>query len=193
MSALIDDMARSRIIAAVRDDAGLEKACASRARVIFMLGGTLLGLRERVRRAQDSGKRVLLHLDLIEGLGRDAAAVDYCAQAILPDGVISTRAPLIRRAAERGLYTVQRMFLMDSQSLINGVRLLRASECDMVEVLPGLAPKAISFMRGELAKPIIAGGMVTTLAEVRGALAAGALAVSTSSAGLWNENVETGQ
>lgn len=193
MSALIDDMARSRIIAAVRDDAGLERACASRARVIFMLGGTLLGLRERVRRAQDSGKRVLLHLDLIEGLGRDAAAVDYCAQAILPDGVISTRAPLIRRASERGLYTVQRMFLMDTQSLINGVRLLRASECDMVEVLPGLAPKAIRFMRGELAKPIIAGGMVTTLAEVRGALAAGALAVSTSSAELWNENVETGQ
>ena len=193
MSALIDDMARSRIIAAVRDDAGLERACASRARVIFMLGGTLLGLGERVRCAQNSGKRVLLHLDLIEGLGRDAAAVDYCAQAILPDGVISTRAPLIRRAAERGLYTVQRMFLMDSQSLINGVRLLRASECDMVEVLPGLAPKAISFMRGELAKPIIAGGMVTTLAEVRGALAAGALAVSTSSAGLWNENVETGE
>ena len=85
------------------------------------------------------------------------------------------------------------MFLMDTQSLINGVRLLRASECDMVEVLPGLAPKAIRFMRGELAKPIIAGGMVTTLAEVRSALAAGALAVSTSSAELWNENVETGQ
>ncbi len=185
--AIIDEIISGRIIAAVRDDDGIRRACASGANIVFLLGGGLLGLDERVAFVKSRGKRVFLHIDLCDGLGRDTAAVDYCAKAIRPDGIISTRAPLIKRAAEYGLTTVQRMFLMDSQSLINGVRLIKASECDMVEVLPGLAPKAISFMRCELTKPVIAGGMVTTAQEVEQALKAGAAAVSTSCAELWDK------
>lgn len=188
MNSIIDEIAACRVIAAVRDDDGIARACESPARVIFLLGGGLIGLDRRVERIKARGKRVFLHIDLCEGLGKDAAAVDFCAQAIRPDGIISTRVPLIRRAAERGLSTVQRMFLMDSQSLINGVRLIKNSECDMVEVLPGLAPKAISFMRCELTIPVIAGGMVTTAQEVNQALQAGAAAVSTSCPELWDKN-----
>ena len=176
------------VIAAVRDPKDLEAAIRSRAAAVFLLGGSLMTLPGSVERAKASGKYVFVHLDLCDGLGKDAAAVDFCAQAIRPDGIISTRAPLIRRAAERGLSTVQRMFLMDSQSLINGVRLIKNSECDMVEVLPGLAPKAISFMRCELTIPVIAGGMVTTAQEVNQALQAGAAAVSTSCPELWDKN-----
>lgn len=187
VSALKDEILAGRVIAAVRDDEGLRRACLSRAGVIFLLGGELLELEKRVAQVRGHGKRVLLHIDLCDGLGRDAAAVDYCARIIRPDGIISTRAPLIKRAAEHGLCTVQRLFLMDSQSLVNGVRLLRGSDCDMVEVLPGLAPKAISFMRCELDRPLIAGGMITTAAEVRQAFAAGAAAVSTSCAELWDD------
>lgn len=187
MNSIIDEIASERVIAAVRDEDGLKRACGSPARVIFLLGGGLIGLDARVAHIKSLGKRVFLHIDLCEGLGKDTAAVDYCAEIIRPDGIISTRAPLIRRAAERGLSTVQRMFLMDSQSLVNGVRLIKGSGCDMVEVLPGLAPKAISFMRCELNIPVIAGGMVTTCQEVTQALQAGASAVSTSCAELWNK------
>ena len=104
--------------------------------------------------------------------------------------MISTRAPLIKCADECGLETVQRMFLMDSQSFVSGVKLLKNSPCALVEVLPGLVPKAISFIGAELGRPVIAGGMITTRAEVEQALSAGAVAVSTSCAYLWDEIVE---
>lgn len=191
MSEFIDGLKARPIIAAVRDSASLEAACRSNANVIFLLGGRLLELEDWVGHAHEHGKRVLLHLDLCEGLGRDAAAVAYCAARIRPDGVISTRAPLIKCADECGLETVQRMFLMDSQSLLSGVKLLKNSPCALVEVLPGLVPKAISFIGAELGRPVIAGGMITTRAEVEQALSAGAVAVSTSCAYLWDEIVES--
>ena len=189
MSTFVTELKARPIIAAVRDARSLDAACRSGAKVIFLLGGRLLELEDWVGRARERDKRVLLHLDLCEGLGRDAAAVDYCAARIRPDGVISTRAPLIKCAAEYGLETVQRLFLMDSQSFVSGVKLLKNSPCALVEVLPGLVPKAISFIGAELGRPVIAGGMITTRAEVAQALRAGAVAVSTSCAQLWDADV----
>ena len=69
MSEFIDGLKARPIIAAVRDSASLEAACRSNANVIFLLGGRLLELEDWVGRAHEHGKRVLLHLDLCEGLG----------------------------------------------------------------------------------------------------------------------------
>lgn len=188
MGAFVDELKRNPVIAAVRDDMALERACDSEAGVIFLLGGRLLGMSERVRKAKMRGKRILLHMDLCEGLGKDTAAVDFCAAELCPDGIISTKAPLIKHASELGLITVQRIFLMDSQGFINGVHMLKNSDCDLVEVLPGLVPKAISFIGCEAGRPVIAGGMITTSGEINQAFGAGAIAVSTSCMELWNKN-----
>ena len=74
---------------------------------------------------------------------------------------------------------------MDSSSFEHGLRLLRNTPPDMAEVLPGIAPKAIRQLAAALDKPVIAGGMISEPAEVRDALAAGALAVSASEEKLW--------
>lgn len=175
------------VIAAARSLEQVERAAASPAPAIFLLGGSILSLDGLVARARARGKRVFVHLDLLDGLGRDAAAVDWCARELKPDGMISTRAPLLRRAQEHGLITIQRLFLMDSSSLSHGIRLLKANPPSMVEVLPGLVPRAIARVSREVDRPVIAGGMVTRPEEVAQALAAGALAVSTSEQELWAE------
>ena len=105
------------------------------------------------------------------------------------DGVISTRSQLLRAASTLGLATIQRMFLMDSASLESCVRLMRGNPPDLVELLPGLVPKAISIVRRRLDIPVIAGGMVTEEGEVAQALSAGALAVSSSEKTLWRMGV----
>ena len=64
---------------------------------------------------------------------------------------------LAKACRELGLMTIQRLFIMDSASLRHGVNLLRTYEPDMLEVLPGLVPKAITQLRGAVGKPIIAG------------------------------------
>ena len=186
MQSLIRALRAQPVIAAARDLEGALAAAKSESAAIFLLGGSILTLPEMTSAAQSTGKKVFAHLDLLEGLGHDTAAVEWCAKCAAPDGVISTRAPLLRHARDCGLLTIQRLFVMDSSSLQHGIRQLQKGAPDIVEVLPGLVPKAISQLVMALPKSeIIAGGMVTAENEVCAAIRAGAIGVSTSEAALW--------
>ena len=185
MQALIAALRAHPVIAAVRTPEAARRAAQSPAAAVFLLGGTILTLPELAAGLRRAGKRVFLHLDLAEGLGRDEAAVTWCVRSLALDGVISTRPTLLKRAHELGAITIQRLFLMDSSSFEHGLRLLRNTPPDMAEVLPGIAPKAIRQLAAALDKPVIAGGMISEPSEVRDALAAGALAVSASEEKLW--------
>ncbi len=187
--ALIRELTMRPVIAAVRGQEDAALAAKSPVAAVFLLGGSILTLDKTVRMLQEAGKAVFIHMDLCEGLGRDAAAVRWCAANLRPDGMISTKAQLLHTAKEEGLITIQRMFLMDSASLISGMKLLRGNPPDLVELMPGLIPKAIAEVSRRLSIPVIAGGMITEADEVAGALRAGALAVSTSDQVLWRMGV----
>jgi glycerol uptake operon antiterminator len=187
-SARFFETLRSRpVIAAVRDVGFVPRAAESPVPAVFLLGGSILTLPAAARALKEAGKRVFVHLDLCAGLGRDKAAVEWCQKALRPDGLISTHPQLLREAAGLGMATIQRLFLMDSGSLSNGIRLLKSNPPDFVEVLPGLVPKAISELCAQLNRPVIAGGMITERDEVARALMAGAVAVSTSEQALWED------
>ncbi|HIS92163.1 MAG TPA: glycerol-3-phosphate responsive antiterminator [Candidatus Alectryocaccomicrobium excrementavium] len=173
------------VIAAVRDESALEAAVDSQCVAVFFLGGSILSLPGWVEKAKRAGKAAFAHVDLLQGVKADAAALEWCKQAMPLDGVISTRAPLLKAARGVGLMTIQRLFLVDSSSLATGIRLMRATPPDMVEVLPGLVSKAIRTLKLELGRPVIAGGMITEAEEAGRALQAGAIAVSTSQRSLW--------
>ena len=177
-SEFIRALERRSVIAAVRGAQDVRRAADSPASAVFLLGGSILTL-------HGAGKSVFVHLDLCEGLGKDAAAVEWCARFVKPDGFISTRSQPLRRAGELGLMTIQRIFLVDSGSLTGGMRHLSANPPDFIEVMPGLVPKAIVRLKEELRLPVIAGGMITERREVEEAIRAGALAVSTSAPELW--------
>ena len=181
----LEALARRPVIAAVRDLSAVPAASCSPVPAVFLLGGSILTLPPAMRPLREAGKRVFVHLDLVAGLGRDKAAVEWCRRALGADGLISTHPQLLREAASLGMATIQRLFAMDSASLASGIRLLRGNPPDFVEVLPGLLPKAIAELCSQLGRPVIAGGMVTEADEVRQALAAGAVAVSTSERALW--------
>jgi glycerol uptake operon antiterminator len=182
----METFARGRIIAAAKDSGAVLRACQSGVDTVFLLGGDILSVGQEIRRIRACGKQAFMHIDLVDGIARDAAGVRYVARCIAPDGVISTKAALLRVAQEEGLTTVQRIFLVDSSSLETGARLVQASSPDYVEVMPGLVPLAITHLRATLRQPVIAGGMITQPEQVRVALTAGAVAVSTSSQALWH-------
>lgn len=185
MTALTEALSRHPVIASVRNREAVQKAAQSSVAAVFILGGSILTLPDMIACAHAGGKFVFAHLDLAEGLGRDDAAVEWCADLGV-DGLISTRPQLLRRASELGLITIQRLFLMDSSSFEHGKKLLRNTPPDMAEVLPGIAPKAVRQLCEALEKPVIAGGMVTEKSEILDALNAGALAVSVSDERLWS-------
>ncbi len=173
------------VIAAVSDDKWAA-ALGSSATVLFYLSADVMTVRDRVTEAHTAGKAVLIHVDLAEGIGKDTGGVRYLADCGA-DGILSTRAGLIRTAKEQGLVTVQRFFALDSKGLDSVEEMLHKTAPHLMEIMPGVIGKAIRrFSVGDI--PVIAGGLVETADEVASAFANGATAVSTGAEDLWNRS-----
>ena len=173
---LIDCLECNPVIAAISND-GWDKALRSPVQVVFYLSADLLTVKERVEQAHINGKYILIHMDLAEGIGKDRTGIRYLAQCGV-DGIISTKAQLIRYAKEQGLLTVQRFFALDSKGMESIDEILRNSNPHLMEIMPGVIGKAIrKFSGGQI--PVIAGGLIQTKSEVTEALSCGATAVST--------------
>ena len=65
------------IIAAVKTREELDAAKQSGVKIIFDLNPDILSLEEVVREAHSCGKRIFLHMDLAEGIGKDKAGLQY--------------------------------------------------------------------------------------------------------------------
>lgn len=172
------------IIAAVRDKL-FDKALASPVDVIFLLGGDIATIAERIKAAKEAGKFIFIHIDLADGIGKDKSGIRFLA-SVGVDGIISTKSNLIRYAKEQGLVTIQRFFAYDSHGVGSIEDVLSNTHPDIMEIMPGVMGKIISrFSGGSI--PLIAGGLVETRQEVTNALNLGALAVSTGKEELWYE------
>ncbi|MCQ2478862.1 MAG: glycerol-3-phosphate responsive antiterminator, partial [Clostridia bacterium] len=118
------------------------------------------------------------------GIGKDKAGVEFLAKAGA-DGIISTKTNIIRFAKEKRIFAVQRIFAPDSQGVNSAAELVKTTNPDFLEVMPGVAYKAVQKLA--LVKiPVIAGGLIETKAEVQKALSFGAVAVSTGKKELWD-------
>jgi glycerol uptake operon antiterminator len=192
----IGALQRQPIIAAIREEAALAAALTTPVAVVFLLSSTLTNVEQMVQRALREERAVFVHLDLIEGLTKDQHGLRWLAHAARPTGIITTRASLMSVARSLGLATVQRMFLLDSQSVRTGLEMAHSASPDVVEVLPGILPEVITDIATRLDRPVIAGGMITSTEHCLAALRAGARGVSTSNQQLWgvhlNEDVARG-
>lgn len=175
----------SRIIAAVRTQAEFENAVNSKAGIIFHLSPDLHTVADMAKAAHSCGKKLFIHLDLATGIGKDKSGILYAKNAGV-DGVLSTRVNIIKAARECGVFTVQRFFAVDSQSVDTTVEAVKSAKADMIEIMPGVLTKVIKRLRQLVNVPIIAGGLIDSADEIEDILASGATAVSTSKNELWN-------
>ena len=173
------------VIAAVKDETGLAAALKSECEVIFLLFGSVVNIPDLVERVRGAGKLAIVHIDLLDGLSQREVAVDGLTRMCAPDGIISTRPALVRRARHLGLVTVQRAFILDSLALSNLPDQLSAGKPDFIEILPGIMPRVITEITQSTATPVIAGGLIKYKDEVIAALRGGAAAVSTTCPAVW--------
>lgn len=176
----------SPIIIAVRDHRDIAEALAQPHQTLFLLStslNTVAGVVDRVRRA---GKDAFVHFDLVEGLAKDTHALRWLAETARPTGIMTTRAPIVGQAKSLGLVAIQRIFLLDSQSVQTGLALCKDVKPDFLEVMPGVVPDTIRHLAALVPCPIIAGGLCTTVSHFTAAREAGAVAVSTSERSLWH-------
>lgn len=181
-SELKNQLEQNPVIAAVHETQW-EKSLSAPPEIVFYLDANLLTVQERIAQAHQAGKRIFIHMDLAEGIGKDKTGIRFLADCGV-DGIISTRAQLIRWAKELNLLTVQRFFVLDSQGMGSISEMLQSTAPHCMEIMPGVISKAIQRF-GEGSVPVIAGGLLETKQEVTSALSCGAAAVSTSREELW--------
>ncbi len=182
----VSHLARHPAIPALRRAAEVDEAAHYGATLIFFLTGTIYELRDVVARAAAAGQQVFCHVDLLQGIGKDPVGMRWIAREIGVNGILTTRSSLIKAAKDEGLVAVQRLFVLDSESLRTGLSVLASSRPDAVEILPALVlPNIIHRLPLDAISPFIAGGLVETAPELEAVLATGALGVSTSKKELW--------
>ena len=180
---IIDALERTPIIAAT-DSAGWQKAVMSDVEVIFHLSANIMTIGNDIKKAKEHNKYIFVHIDLAEGIGKDRIGIKWLSE-LGTDGIISARAQLIKTAKECGLTTIQRFFVLDSKGMGSISEMNDTTRPDLIEIMPGVIPKALSLF-SEKGIPIIAGGLIETKAEVTAALSSGAVAVSTGKSSLWS-------
>ena len=112
---IIDALERTPIIAAT-DSAGWQKAIISAVEVLFHLSANIMTIGNDIKKAKEHNKYIFVHIDLAEGIGKDRTGIKWLAE-LGADGIISTRAQLIRNAKDCGLTAIQRFFVLDSKGM----------------------------------------------------------------------------
>lgn len=180
------------VIAAVRSAEDFEKALNSDVRVISIVGGDFFQMTENMIRAREEKKTLLLHMDLIEGIGKDKSGMKFAKDNYGIAGVHSTKGHILKLASEEKLITIQRLFITDFQSITSGLTMTKASRPDFVEITPAIIPRIIRKIRNEQKRLIIASGLVESAKDVQVLQRAGATNVVCSKQALWiQENIMT--
>lgn len=173
------------VIAAVRTPEDFEKALDSKVRILAMVGGDVFKAKPQILKAKKKGCLVFFHIDLVEGIGKDASGIHFAKEEFGIDGVQSTRTHILKLARHERLITIHRLFVNDFQGLKSGMTLVESSNPDFVELTPGIIPRIIRKVTNEQQRPVIASGLVATENDVKVLLEAGASNIVCSSQNLW--------
>ncbi len=179
------DIHNNPIIAAINDVNKLEDVINSPCKIVFLLTGDILNIKEIVDELKKHNKLVFVHIDLLCGFSKDVTALKYLNNTINLDGIITTKSNLIKAAKELNIFTIQRLFVLDSLALTSGINSIKSIRPDAVEILPGIMPKIIREIRQETRIPIIAGGLIRDKSDVIDSLNSGAIGISTSIKNVW--------
>lgn len=173
------------VAAALKSPEDMQAALASDARLLFMLKGDAFQLETFVSLVHQLGKGLVVHVDLIGGVGKDRVGIQFLRQLGV-DAIITSRSQLVTAGRAEGLLTIQRLLLLDDTALETGVRTIVRASPDFVEILPGIIfPEVAAMLHPLLAGPFIAGGFIRTTADVERVQAAGSILCSSSSYDLW--------
>ncbi len=173
------------VAAAMKSHEDMQLALESDALLLFLLKGDALQLTPFITRAHQRGKGVVVHVDLVSGVGKDRAGIQYLHQ-IGADAIITSRTQLVSAGRAEGLTTIQRLLLVDDSALDTGVRTIARAAPDIVEVLPGIIfPDVAATLQKLLPGPFIAGGFIRSADEVARIQAAGGILSSSSTYSLW--------
>ncbi|NHM32285.1 glycerol-3-phosphate responsive antiterminator [Neobacillus terrae] len=174
------------ILPSIKNGKGLDRFLESTYEYGVVLDSQIAQIPSFVKAANRVNKKLFIHVDLIQGLKNDEHAAEFLCQLVKPAGLISTRAAVIAKAKQKGIYAIQRLFLLDSNAVEKTCDVIKKVQPDFIEVLPGIIPSMIREIKESTGIPVFAGGLIRTVNDVNEAIEAGAIAVTTSKVELWD-------
>lgn len=172
------------IIAVIRSNRSLEKALKSDVKIIIDFSANVLEINERVKKVHKSGKEFYVHIDVAKGIENNKSGIEFLKK-IGVDGILTKNALLIKTAKEVGVKTIQRFFIVDSESVTTAIECVKFSKPDMIDIVPGTVMKEEKRLNAEIDVPIIASGMIKTAEEAAAIMENGAFAIATERQELW--------
>jgi len=173
------------VIPAIKNDAGLQAVLNTDCEIVFILYGDILNIIDITKKITDSGKIAFVNVDLLEGFASKEIVIHYIKQNTCTEGILSSKAFMLKTAKALGFYTVHRLFVIDSFSFESICRQVAISQPDYLEILPGW-PRLVDWVMETTKIPIISGGLICYKEDVIAALKAGANAVCSTNPEVWS-------
>lgn len=190
---IVERLKEYKLAAAVKDPKNLERAVKYKDNIgaVILMTGNVLTAQKYVDFLQSNGLPVILHVERIGGLQMDHDGAEFVKRYIKPAGIVTTRTGIIKRAKEKGLFVIQRVFLVDTDMYLNLEKGIERNPVDMIEMMPSRVPEFIHRLTQVSDIPVITGGLLSTLDHAKEALESGATAVSTSNTDMWKTNMNS--
>lgn len=185
MTYFFDRVQRNPIIAAVSSLESLDAALDSSCEIIFIQTGNIFNLKELSNRVRSKNKGLYIHIDSIDGFSKDTWGLEYIVKNIHPDGIITEKINLINLCKGMGVFTIQRLFIVDSKSLEYAITSVKKNRPNAIDVLPGIMPTIVKKIITDTNMPVISSGLISNKEDIDSIFNAGAIAISSSNKKIW--------
>lgn len=175
---------KNPVIPGIKDDHGLEAVLKSPADIVFILYGDIVSITDITSRIKASGKMVFVNVDLLGGSAVSEVIIHFLKKHTDADGIMSSKAGILKAAKKAGFYTIHRLFIIDSFSFGSISKQISISRPDCLEILPGW-PKLVTWTLEKIDMPVISGGMICQDEDVQASLQAGAISISSTNEAMW--------
>lgn len=179
-----------KLIAAIKEPKSIEKAIKYKENIsaVILMTGNVLTVKGYVDVLQKEGLPVILHVEKVGGLGLDDYGMEFIVKNVKPFAVVTTKSSIIKKAKSKGMFVIQRVFLIDTEVYNNLLENIEHLQSDIIEIMPSRAPDFLKKLTKVSPVPIITGGLLTNVHDAKDALAQGVSAVTTSNTDLWKLN-----
>ncbi|WP_338788977.1 glycerol-3-phosphate responsive antiterminator [Priestia megaterium] len=183
----LQQLGQDRLIASIKSPKNLEQFLETEIQSAFLLTGNISVIKRYVDLLKQHNRIVFLHIEKIPGISYDREGLKFLAKFVKPTGIVTTKSSLINYAKQEGLVVIQRLFLVDTDAVAQGLKTVQDIKPDALELMPGLIPEMIEKIVKKTSIPIITGGLIQNESHIQAALKAGATAVSTGKSWLWKK------
>ncbi len=187
MKVFEERLKKHKLIAAIKEPKSIERAIKYKDHIsaVILMTGNILNVKQYVDVLQSEGLPVIMHVEKIGGLQVDQYGIDFIADYIKPFAIVTTKSSIIKRAKSKGMFVIQRVFLIDTEVYDHLLESLDHLQADIVEIMPSRAPDFLEKLSEVSQVPVITGGLLATAEHAKEALERGAAAVTTSNTKLW--------